>query len=48
MKTIIKVRNLKKSYRMSKKNIIKALNGVNLEVKEGDFKAIIGPSGCGK
>lgn len=25
-----------------------ALNGVNLEVKEGEFVAIMGPSGCGK
>jgi putative ABC transport system ATP-binding protein len=33
---------------MSKKNIIRALNGVNIEVREGDFAAIVGPSGCGK
>jgi putative ABC transport system ATP-binding protein len=25
-----------------------ALNGVNIEVKEGEFVAIMGPSGCGK
>ncbi|MCG8410688.1 MAG: ABC transporter ATP-binding protein [Bacteroidales bacterium] len=25
-----------------------AINGVNLEVKEGEFVAIMGPSGCGK
>lgn len=25
-----------------------ALNGVNMEVKEGEFVAIMGPSGCGK
>ncbi|MCQ2221697.1 MAG: ABC transporter ATP-binding protein, partial [Prevotella sp.] len=25
-----------------------ALNGVNLEVKQGEFVAIMGPSGCGK
>jgi putative ABC transport system ATP-binding protein len=27
---------------------IRALNGVNLEVQEGEFVAITGPSGCGK
>jgi len=48
MKTIISAKNLKKSYRMSKTNIIKALKGVDFEVKEGDFTAIVGPSGCGK
>jgi putative ABC transport system ATP-binding protein len=25
-----------------------ALNGINMEVKEGEFVAIMGPSGCGK
>jgi ABC-type lipoprotein export system ATPase subunit len=27
---------------------IKALNGVDLAVKEGEFVAVVGPSGCGK
>jgi len=48
MKTIIKGENLKKSYKMSKTNVINALCGVDIEVKEGDFSAIVGPSGCGK
>ena len=48
MKTIISAKNLKKSYKMSKTNTINALNGVDFEVKEGDFTAIVGPSGCGK
>jgi len=48
MKTIIKASGMKKSYKMSKTNIVKALDGVNLEIKEGDFSAIVGPSGCGK
>jgi putative ABC transport system ATP-binding protein len=48
MKIIIEGKNLIKSYRMSKTNIIQALNGVDIEVREGDFSAIVGPSGCGK
>jgi len=48
MKIIISAKNLKKSYRMSKTNVIQALKGVDFEVKEGDFTAIVGPSGCGK
>jgi len=44
----ITAKNLKKEYQISKDNIVTALNGVNLEVKEGEMVAIIGPSGSGK
>ena len=43
--TIIKVSGLKKHYLNGK---IKALDGVDLEVKKGEVIVIIGPSGCGK
>lgn len=46
--TVVRASNVTKSYRMSKTNTVKALDGVNVEVKRGDFSAIIGPSGCGK
>ena len=42
---IIKVSGLKKHYFDGK---IKALDGVDLEVKKGEVIVIIGPSGCGK
>lgn len=42
---IIEVKNLKKSY---DKGAIKALNGIDLEIKKGEFISIIGPSGSGK
>lgn len=48
MKTIVEAKDITKSYKMSKKNVIRALDGVNMQVKTGDFSAIIGPSGCGK
>ena len=44
-KNIIEIRGLKKSY---DDGTIKALNGLNLEVKEGEFVSIMGPSGSGK
>lgn len=42
---IIEIHGLKKSYDKGK---IKALNGIDLEIKKGDFVSIIGPSGSGK
>lgn len=47
-KIILSGKDIKKSYKMSKKNVIQALDGADIEVKEGDFTAIVGPSGCGK
>ncbi|GAA0176688.1 ABC transporter ATP-binding protein [Clostridium sediminicola] len=45
--TILKTRDLKKYYGKDE-NTVKALDGVNLEVKEGEFIAIVGTSGSGK
>ena len=47
METLIKLEKLIKEYKQGDR-IIKALNGVNLEIKKGEFCAIMGPSGCGK
>jgi polar amino acid transport system ATP-binding protein len=40
---ILKIENLHKSY-----NDVEILKGINLEVKKGETKVIIGPSGTGK
>lgn len=45
---ILQAKSITKSYKMSKTNTVKALRGVDIDVKKGDFSAIIGPSGCGK
>ena len=48
MKTIISIKNLVKEYHVSKQNIVHALNGVSLDVFDGEFLAITGHSGSGK
>ena len=45
MKTILKAENLEKVYRVGKVDV-HALRGVSFEVEEGDFVAVMGPSGC--
>ncbi|MDE5838069.1 MAG: ABC transporter ATP-binding protein [Paramuribaculum sp.] len=44
---MIKINNLKKVFRTSEIET-SALNGVNIDVKDGEFVAVMGPSGCGK
>ena len=44
---MIKLSNIKKVYHNGDIYTI-ALDGINLEVKKGEFVAIMGPSGCGK
>ncbi|AJD02218.1 ABC transporter ATP-binding protein [Campylobacter lari] len=43
MKSIIKISNLNRNF-----NEVKALQNINLEVKKGEWIAIMGPSGSGK
>lgn len=44
---VIAVRNLVKTYTMGQ-NRVRALQGVSLEVRSGEFVAVMGPSGSGK
>lgn len=44
---MIQVNNLKKLFSYKDVNTI-ALGGINMEVKKGEFVAVMGPSGCGK
>lgn len=45
---IVEAKNLKKSYKMSRSNIVRALQDINLKINKGEFVAIVGPSGGGK
>ncbi|WOO87864.1 ABC transporter ATP-binding protein [Mollicutes bacterium LVI A0039] len=47
MNTILEVKNIEKYFGTSS-NVVKALDDVSLLVNEGDFIAIMGPSGGGK
>lgn len=47
MKKIIETKNLYKLYRVGD-SIVRALDGVNFEMYEGEFCAIVGTSGSGK
>ena len=45
---IIKTNNLIKEYRISKEKSLRVLNGINVEINEGEVVSIVGPSGAGK
>jgi putative ABC transport system ATP-binding protein len=44
---VIETRNIRKIYRLGE-NVVKALDGIDIAVQEGEMAAIMGPSGSGK
>ena len=48
MAPLLELRNVKRHYKLDDRNIVRAVDGVNIKINEGEFVTIFGPSGCGK
>ncbi|MFQ5648121.1 MAG: ATP-binding cassette domain-containing protein, partial [Candidatus Aenigmatarchaeota archaeon] len=47
-KKILSLENVSKIYNEGEHNEVRAVDGVSLSVKQGEFISIVGPSGSGK
>lgn len=47
-KTLLEVKNLKKFFNVGRGLTLKAVDGINFSIKEGETLGLVGESGCGK
>lgn len=45
---IVEAQNLCKYFKVGKNQILKAVDGVNIQLKKGETLGLVGESGCGK
>ncbi|HQA67548.1 MAG TPA: ATP-binding cassette domain-containing protein, partial [Aggregatilineales bacterium] len=45
--SFIVIRDLRRTYRLGD-TVVRALDGINLDIERGDFLVLMGPSGSGK
>src|SRR5207253_9987869 len=45
---LIRMRGISKTYVTASSGTVHALDGIDVDIREGEFVCVVGPSGCGK